>query len=354
MRQEKCATCGNKLPLDSLLWHGDAFYCEGCAQKKHEEAAATKQKIEFSSVIDPTICAKCGADNGSSEYPPIAGLPYCQPCTESLYRRSLPRWLQLSLVGLLVLLGYSLVHGSQYFRLGRSLVQGERLIEQKRYAEAAPVLQEVVNGAPDCEKCILLLAKAYFLSGQPGEAWTEINKHNGGTFEEGSLFSEVDQIARRVDQALGKAEEAYELAGKDQWEQAAVAIREAVARYPESSDLRAARASIEGAAAFERRDYDGFLHIAEDAWKASPESPGSAAQLASALACKYVVTNDAAYRTRAEEMLEKARTLAKTPDELESYNWYAERIRHRLDSRTIIDVEEYERRFRPGAGKDKR
>jgi len=345
MRQEKCATCGTKTPLSSLLWHAEAFYCEACAAKKQEEAAATKQTIEFSSVVDPTVCLRCGADNGSVEYTPIAGLPYCQSCSEFLYNRPLPGWLQLSLAGLILLLGYSLVHGAGYFQTGRSLVEGERLVEQKRYAEAAPRLQEVVTRAPDCEKCILLLGKAYFLSGQYNEAWTEINKHNGGTFKDSSLAAEVSAIARRVDQALGKVQEANPLAEEEKWEEAAAKMREAAQLYPESPDIAEAVVQLEAAAAFERKDYDAFLRIAEAAWAKSPDSPRFAAQLSSALACKYAVTGDPAYRARAEEMLEKSKSLV-PPEQQDWYDEYSERIRHRLDSRTIIDADEYNRRFR--------
>ncbi len=48
-------------------------------------------------------------------------------------------------------------------------------------------------------------------------------------------------------------------------------------------------------------------------------------------------------------MLEKSRQLSQGDKEAEqSYQEYAERIQYRLDTRGIIDKQEYDRRFRSG------
>ncbi len=87
---------------------------------------------------------------------------------------------------------------------------------------------------------------------------------------------------------------------------------------------------------------------AEKGWKGHPESSDYAGTLADALAYKYAVTGDPAFRTRAEEMLEKARQLAaSSPEALQRYKEYEERIRYRLKTRQIIDPKEYDRRFHP-------
>ena len=82
----------------------------------------------------------------------------------------------------------------------------------------------------------------------------------------------------------------------------------------------------------------------------TPDDPAAAGAVASALACKYAVTGDPEFRKQAEQMLDKAQTLAQqSPQSKASFDEYAERIRYRLQTREIIDKEEYDRRFRQKA-----
>ena len=63
------------------------------------------------------------------------------------------------------------------------------------------------------------------------------------------------------------------------------------------------------------------------------------------------MTGEASFRARTGEMLEKARQLSQGDKEAEkSFQEYAHRIEHRLDTREIIDKKEYDRRF--GSGKE--
>jgi hypothetical protein len=102
----------------------------------------------------------------------------------------------------------------------------------------------------------------------------------------------------------------------------------------------------DGGAAFSRKDYDGFLQITEKQWNETPTAL-SAAGLASALACKYAVTQNIAYRRRSEEMLGKAKELAMNDKEvMQALPEWEERILYRLNSRQIITKTEYDRRFR--------
>lgn len=353
MRQAKCKTCGLRAPLGSLYRFESDLYCEVCAQKKDEEAAARAQSMEFERIVDPTVCVNCGADNGSIDFPQVAGLHWCSNCLNHLYNRPFPAWLRLALAALLVLLGVSLVHGAKYFRAGRSLFKGEKLVEQQRFAKAVPYLREAVEVAPLCEECILLLAKAHFLSGRFDLAWKQLQSHQGGMFEKSDLSAEVRQISERVEKALQKAEEARQLAEENRFGEASQAIHKARSLYPEFPPFAVAVAMVEAGAAFEREDYDAFLEVAEAAWQRHPESSMVAAQVASALACKYAVTNAPVFRSRSEEMLKKAERLSTSPEEKEAFQEYAERIHHRLRTRVIIDKDEYDRRYRGKTAEEK-
>jgi hypothetical protein len=112
---------------------------------------------------------------------------------------------------------------------------------------------------------------------------------------------------------------------------------------------------LDSGAAFDRKDYDKYLSLAEAQWRAHPESGAIAGMVASAQACKYAATGTADWKQKAEETMEKAKRLAqKSPEDMKSFEEYAERIRYRLTSREIIDKPEYDRRFRSGNKADTR
>jgi hypothetical protein len=126
-------------------------------------------------------------------------------------------------------------------------------------------------------------------------------------------------------------------------------MRQAAAEYPEVPQFAALIPYFEGGSAFYRHDYDRLLTISEALWKAQPPSPDTAGTLAGALACKYATTGDLSFKTRSEEMMGKSRQLSQGDKEVEqTYQEYSERIKHRLETREIIDKKEYDRRFRNG------
>lgn len=347
MRQGKCEQCGLTGALGSFKFANEKLYCGRCAQQLADQAKASRQSLEFASVIDPTVCNQCKADNGYQEFPPIGNLPFCPRCAAALYERPYPAWLKLSLAGLLLLLGFGLVRSVPFFRAGKALVRGERLVDARRYPEAIAPLQVTLAVAPNCEKAVLLLAKADLLSGRFNEANKVLTSHNEGRFKEEPLTGEVRQIYQRASKAVEKNNKAGKLYEQKKFDEAAREMREAAQLYPESPALPYAADNFDGAAAFEHKDYDRFLEIAERGWKGHPDSADYAGMLASALACKYAVTGAQAFRTRCEEMLNAARRLSESsPQAKETEKEYEERIRQRLQSRKIIEREEYDRRFR--------
>jgi hypothetical protein len=331
--------------MSSLYSVDDEIYCEPCANRRYDQIKAAGGISDVVAATDPTICARCGLDNGNSELLKTARLPLCMPCAQAVMERPFPTWLKASLAFLFALLLVALWHGRSYFKTGKLLVRGERLVDEQRYAEAISYLQPAVLSAPGCEKCILLLTKAQLLTGDVEGADKTLG--NRQEFEKSELTDEVKGIWDRANQAMGIADGATKLAEQKKNEEAAERMREAARIFPEMKNLSIAAEVYEGSAAFDRKDYDGFEKSAESVWKQSPDSSGAAATLAGALACQYAVSGNSAYRQRAEQVLEQARVLAQSsPEDQQDYAEYAERIRHRLQSREIIDKGEYDRRFR--------
>ncbi len=348
MRHATCSQCGKSGPMGSYFVYGNQIYCPDCKEFLRFE---TVPGASPAALLDPTICARCGADNGNSEYQRLGALPFCQTCHSYVSAHPYPAWLKAGLFALLALLVVALVHGRRYFSAGRQMYIGEKLVEEGKCAIAVGHLKQTVQVAPGSDKAVLLLAKASLLSGDPETAEHAIDGHNGGKgFEQDSDFGEVQALFTRAGSAMTAANKAGELMKQEGMaQQAASLMHQAAATYPEMTALADAAAYLDSGAAFDRKDFDKYLSLAEDQWKAHPESAAMAGMVASAQACKYASTGTAEWKQKAEETMEKAKGLAqKSPEDMQSFEEYAERIRYRLTSREIIDKPEYDRRFRSG------
>jgi hypothetical protein len=346
MSEVTCNGCGHSFPIRSLFDLNGATYCEPCAIKASVESG----RSPYSPLINKSICGRCNSYIGDSpQTVQIGNLRFCAACAPLVKDWDYPQWLKLSLALLLLLLVASLAHGRKYFQAGREMYIGEHLVIQGHYAKALPHLQETLRIAPASDKAAILAAKAALLSGDVASADKALQGHNGGRFEDANKpeFQEVNNLWNRATRALEKADQATKLEEQDGKEtEAARLMHEAALAYPEMPALAFAAESFEEGVAFARRDYDGFLAIAEKQWK-EQRIAQTAAAVASALACKYAVTGDAAYRQRSEDMFAKARELANGNAEiLKNLDEFAERNHFRLESRQIIGREEYERRFR--------
>jgi hypothetical protein len=347
MRHGTCAACRQSKPLGEMLLLRGAPHCGPCVDGIAATANPPLTDADVERAVDPTLCAFCKLDNGSSDLPTLGGVPACIRCEQNLRTRPFPTWVRASFFALLALLAFSLWRGSSYFDAGRALIHGERSMESHRYAEASAELATVLRSAPDCRKAILLKMKADFLRGDLQAAYAGVQQNKDRKFESDALTREVQAIVARVARALEKAKQAGERVKEKKDEEGAQLMAEAVRLYPESQELRSAARIYEGGVAFVRKDYARFLAIAEEEAARLPDNAMLVATLASALAARYAETGDAALRQRAESTLARALTLAAaSPEDKAPADEYAERIRHRLATREIIDKEEYNRRFR--------
>ena len=350
MRQATCCQCGLTTTVRSFYTMNGKTYCEPCVWKAAREAKESGQPAEYIALEDNSICRRCGAYSGDSVDHPIVGkLALCSSCAPKVSDWPYPAWLKTGLAILLLLLVVALVHGRRYFHAGRTMYIGERLVEEQRYKQALPYLQETLEIAPESDKAVLLTAKAALAIGDIDTADKALQGHNAGHFQDANDrdFQEVKETWDRANSAFTKAEEATKLAQQDgRAAQAAQLMHEAATLYPEAKGLAAVAESLDEGSAFEAKDYDKFLAITEKQWRERPSSE-TAAAVASALACKYAVTGDPSYRKQSEEMLETShQKMSADPVEEKGSQEYAERIRYRLDSRQIISKTEYDRKFR--------
>ena len=350
MRQVDCSRCKASFPLRSTLSLNGQTYCETCAATIAHESKQEGQAAVFTRNIDGSLCALCGKANPSgSDFPFLKKLPFCEKCGALVERWPYPLWLKLSLAGLVLLLAASLLHGRTYFHAGNEMYRGEKLVRQARYAEAVLHLKEAVRIAPGSDKAVLLLAKAALKIGDMQTAAIALQGHDEGHFENGQDqgVQEMKALWDRATAAAQKANQAGKLAqegGKDV--EAAKLFREAAAEYPESKQMTAAIPYFDEGAAFERKDYDRFLALAQEVFANKPNAT-NAATIASAWACKYAVSGNAQFKDEAEHSLLQAQSMAQSDaEEVKALEEYLPRIRHRIESREIITKQEYDKRFR--------
>jgi Tetratricopeptide repeat len=165
MRQGTCVSCGLATTIRSFYSFEGKTFCEPCVWKASKEAEERGQPSEYVSLQDNSICIRCGADNDQSDFPLVGGKPLCPQCGGLVTNRPYPNWLKVSLALLLLLLAVALLHRRKYFRAGKDMYKGERLVHEGRFADAIPYLQRTVATAPESDKGVLLLAKAALLTG---------------------------------------------------------------------------------------------------------------------------------------------------------------------------------------------
>lgn len=350
MRHLKCSSCAKEFPAGEMFAVDGAPVCEPCGDRFLAEATSKGHKPQVVRLLDPTICSRCKTDNGDTELRLIGGMPFCPSCGAGLYAHPFPLWLKASFAALLALLAFALWRNVPYFAAGRHLVQARRALDQKDYGAATTHFAGVLPIKPTDQEVVLLGAKANLMAGEVGGAQSFLQLRSN--FQEDALFTEVNALWERATDALKKADSARKLVEAHRSAEATRLMNEAAQQYPQSPYLAVGALTLKGSDAFDRKDYDALLSNSRAALALMPDHPRILSSVASALACKYAVTGDSAFRIEAEQLLARAQTLAAPdPEEKASYDEYAERIRYRLRTRVIIDKDEYDRRFRskPGA-----
>jgi tetratricopeptide (TPR) repeat protein len=318
-------------------------------QAAAQRAKDAGQPVQVTRYVDKSICARCNTYIGQGGGISLGPAQLCLPCSELVQNWPYPQWLKFSLAALLLLLVFALYSGRKYFQAGKDLYRGEQLVEQGNYQQALPYLKATVKLAPNSDKGVLLTAKAAILSGDLQTASQALQGHNGGQFENADKpeFQEVRDLWKNVNVAMEKLGQAAKLEAQDGHEvEAAKLAHEAAAIYPQFPNINILMDQYDEGVVFAQKNYDAFLALAQKDWDLVPAG-STAAMLSSALACKYATTGDAIYRQRSEEMLAKAKELAKGDNEsTANLTEFEQRNRYRLDTRQIITKAQYDRKFR--------
>jgi tetratricopeptide (TPR) repeat protein len=193
----------------------------------------------------------------------------------------------------------------------------------------------------------LLRFKAEILAGEIDDLAETGNRLSGRTFEESSLFWEVQALTKNVDAALEKMGKARELVEHKKEIAAEKFLLETSALWPQAKFIKIKYLWLRGGNEFDRKDFATAAKTYEEAYRLSPDDPMQTMGYASARSLRYALTGEEKYKQEALTAVEKARGMClSSPVLAEPFEEYRERIMYRLDTREILSKEEYDSRFR--------
>ncbi len=298
MQHVRCEQCGGQFAMNDTVKLKGVCLCVGCAEKRVQQLGGVPQAaVEVEA--DPTVCVNCGHDNGTVPLERLAGLPACDNCVHFFRHRPFPNWVKLAALGLLVLVVFALYFNGRFFLAYWEIGAAFRTAAEGDVAQAADLMEsasEHVPESPDLQGLASYFRGIQLLAAeQSAEALAHLEKVRGRLPPE----LRVDDLVLQA--RMGKC--------------------------------------------FDERDYDGFLEHATEMAKRHPDEPTAVAQVASAYACKYAVTEDAQFKEKALEALGRAKAIAQgDPDFAE----YEDRILHRIESREVISRKQFQERFPHG------
>jgi hypothetical protein len=277
--------------------------CRTCAEQfVASRAGGTVPAGSVTRLVDATICAKCEADNGSLEFGRVAGAPLCDTCTAFFRNRPFPTWLKWSFVGFVCVAIAAQAYNWRYFMAYIEMLRGNRALARGNVDLATDLLESAARRVPDVPELAVM-----------------------------------PNILR-----------AMQLVGQEKDEEALALLQKAKFRAPPqlATTIREGEIQAEIGIAFRKKDFDAFLRLAQEMENLDPQEAMSAANVASALACKYAVTGDPAYRAQCLQQLDKAKALNGPNDT--NFAEYENRIQHRLATRKIITGKEFKEQFPNG------
>jgi hypothetical protein len=298
MRSTTCSRCGGEFPRSGAYAFRGAEYCAPCADTLRSDPEASDE--EFLALSDPTTCAFCGADGGEAEFPRQMGLPACPACERRLYRAPLPTWVKAFLAAIaLVLVACTLLNLPYYrsFALSKSSVaalkRGDLALAAARMGAASAALPKDVDTA----------STAALLG-----AWASVSAGD-----------------------MAAAEGRYEAY---------------LAAVPNDAGIRREYRRVQASLAFDKKEWREFYRHSAAASEGD-ESPMGLLARASAAASLWAAYGEADRKAEAEGLI--ARALAGLSAGLSEGDRaqaeaLARRTRYRIDTREILEPDEYYRR----------
>lgn len=283
MRTLTCISCGtdNHAYLEVLYLNGQP-YCSACISRIE---SFRSKKIEKR--YDPTVCRYCQTDYGDMELGTLSSYPICTPCMAKRHKKNFPLWVKGFLVGLLVLVAFSIYWNWNYYEGYRNYKEGMAL-----------------SAAGDYTQGVSKLRMAHLLVPQSEEVETVLHFYAG-----------LDYLQQeRYAAALSELECCVDLLPADFY----------LNRY-----ILAAK----GGVAFTQHDYEEYLRCSSQLLTLHINDSYTCMEVAMAHACLFASTGSIAHQKEAILHLDRSLELGHNSTYLADY---AHCIRYILATRHII------------------
>lgn len=298
MRQVLCDLCKRTVPMNDAFTLGESTVCRPCCENAlHESNADAPLNIHHR--IDPTVCHRCNSDGGDSTLPMVAGMPMCEACHAYMHHYPFPAWIKASAAALVLLVAFATAWNLRFVRGYREMNASMAALGQGDVLLADSMARAAARHVPE-------------------------------SLDLAALASFFDGLANLRENKSAEALTSFQKAGE---------------RLPPSFGVDDLIMRARMGVAFNDKNYDEFLALAMQETKNHPNDGSIRAVEASALACKFAATGDESFREQALASLQRAKDLAAGSPGLADYE---QRILHRLNSREIIDENEFRLRFPQG------
>lgn len=305
MKHSQCARCGTELPLGKLVSTYQELLCTPCANAKLKEMGVKAvDPRNVYRLTDPTVCVRCEADGGDGEFRQVGGMPHCPQCIEKGYHRPFPLWLRAAAALLLALTVFGLVRAVGYVKARLAL----------NHAVIALFAKGDVDGAQTAAM----------------EAFKRVpeSKLTRGFMH---YFTGLQALHHDDDTALQNFSSVGIPLNEGQWK------------------LQFLLKEAQLGSAFEHKKFPRALALSRELLQSDPQDVELRLGVASMAAALYADQGDAAAKAEAEQTLAQVgASIAKAPaGEKATLEYEIKRVRHRLETRQILNRKEYQKKFGP-------
>ena len=146
-------------------------------------------------MAEQTTCKGCNKPIEASDN----GLDLCPECREALAQTSFPLWIWLALIGIIVLLTFSLSQFPRALKAGIAYDRGQKAFKTQQYERAINQYMLAYKQYPDSTITTARLAIALYKGGYDAEAIAFIKKLSGREASE-ALVLEINAIMKAIDE----------------------------------------------------------------------------------------------------------------------------------------------------------
>ncbi len=301
MKNVVCNKCANTFPMnDTLKVNGD-IYCGECFKSQFQNKDSSNGQTTEKD-YDPTVCFICKKDFGSWELKKLSHYHVCDECLITIKNRTFPNWVKAFLVFSLLIVVFAFAFNWKYYRAYKDITNLGQTMQKGDFAGAFALMQDAASIVPEVED-IKTLSRYY-------HGLDLLSKDKGD-----EALTEFEYCSPRL-----------------------------TSDYAVDKLILQARIS----SSYQKKDYNGFLLAAREQLSLDTTQVLSWASVASAYSCLYAINGADSSKSLSVKYMKKAQTLDSISEEMKQYY---NLIDYRLDTRDLIDREDFTKKYPNGWSK---